>query len=72
MSDRLKSARVSAGFATATAAIEHHHWKASNYRDHESGKNSFNQKEAEVYARAYNVSAQWLLSGDKAISMEPK
>ena len=66
MNDRLKLARIAAGFDTATAAIERHYWNATLYRHHENGKSSFSRIEAKNYAYAYNVSADWLLFGDNS------
>ena len=66
MNDRLKLARIAAGFDTATAAIERHYWRAALYRHHENGKSSFSRIEAKNYAYAYNVSADWLLFGDNS------
>lgn len=64
MSDRLKHARMNAGYKTATAAINKLNWNGSTYRAHENGQNNFNVSHAEKYAKAYGVSAAWLLVGD--------
>ncbi len=65
MSARLKYARRSAGYRTAREAIEKFGWKASTYRAHENGQNQFRADEAKLYAAAYEVSAGWLLTGEK-------
>lgn len=64
MSDRLKKARVSAGFYKASDAINKFGWKASTYRAHESRQNQFDATTALSYARAYGVNAGWLLTGE--------
>ena len=64
MNDRLKQARIKAGFKTATAAIEKLKWNSRTYRAHENGQNNFNVIHAEKYAKAYGVTAAWLLVGD--------
>ncbi len=64
MSDRLKKARVSAGFYKASDAITKFGWKASTYRAHESRQNQFDAATALNYARAYGVNAGWLLTGE--------
>ena len=53
MNDRLKAARQSAGFRSATAAIEALHWPSSTYRAHENGQNNFKVEQAKIYADAY-------------------
>ncbi len=69
MSDRLKKARVSAGFYKASDAINKFGWKASTYRAHESRQNQFDASTALSYARAYNVNAGWLLTGEGDMSV---
>ncbi len=66
MHNRLRHARISAGFKTATDAIDHFHWRNSTYRAHENGQNKFSPDDSELYAEAYGVSAAWLLLGDAA------
>jgi hypothetical protein len=61
---RLRTARLSAGYISATKAIEHLHWKPSTYRAHENGQNNFNAKDAHKYSDAYGVSPSWLLFGE--------
>jgi DNA-binding XRE family transcriptional regulator len=64
MNQRLKHARIQAGFRSATAAIEHCGWNASTYRAHENGQNNYKIKDAKIYAEAYDVSPVWLLVGE--------
>jgi len=65
MNNRLREARIAAGFATATDAIEYCGWRGSTYRAHENGQNNFNVEYATLYAKAYGVSAAWLLIGEE-------
>jgi hypothetical protein len=64
MNERLRNARIAAGFASATDAIEYCKWKGSTYRAHENGQNNFNAEYATRYGKAYGVSASWLLLGE--------
>ena len=64
MNERLRHARIAAGFATATDAIEYCGWKGSTYRAHENGQNNFKVDDADRYGKAYGVSIAWLLIGD--------
>jgi hypothetical protein len=63
MHNRLKKARINAGYKSATAAIKACGWPNSTYRAHENGQNNFSVETAEIYAKAYGVSAAWLLVG---------
>jgi hypothetical protein len=72
MSDRLKQARVTAGFYKASDAIKKFGWKASTYRAHESQQNQFDAATALNYARAYGVNAGWLLTGEGEMSVRYK
>ena len=65
MNERLKKARLNAGFKTASAAIETLNWHSSTYRAHENGQNNFKVDNAKIYAEAYGVSASWLIMGDE-------
>ena len=64
MNERLRNARMAAGFVSATDAIEYCKWKGSTYRAHENGQNNFNVEYATKYGKAYGVSASWLLLGE--------
>ena len=65
MNERLKRARLNAGFKTASAAIEKLNWNSSTYRAHENGQNNFKVDNAKIYAEAYGVSPSWLMIGDE-------
>ena len=64
MNDRLRDARITAGFVSATDAIDYCGWKSSTYRAHENGQNNFKIEDASRYSKAYGVSTAWLLIGD--------
>lgn len=66
MADRLRQSRQAAGLTSARAAAMRHGWTISTYAAHENGQNDFDEKAAAKYARAYKVSAGWLLTGEKA------
>lgn len=59
--ERLRDARIKAGFKSAAAAAEAYGWNVSTYRHHENSTRGFGQDHAKSYARAFNVSAAWLL-----------
>ncbi len=63
MHERLKRARLAAGFSTATAAINKFGWKGSTYRAHENRQNQYDSETAKMYGRAYGVNPGWLLTG---------
>src|SRR6478609_1215837 len=59
---RLRAARVRAGFKTARAAAESLGIPYPTYTQHENGTRGL-QREAEVYVRRYKISLDWLLRG---------
>lgn len=62
--DRLRLARVGAGFISAAAAIRRFGWVKSTTYCHENGLRGLTRHEAKKYARAYSVSIDWLLTGE--------
>jgi phage repressor protein C with HTH and peptisase S24 domain len=70
MNVRLKSARMAAGYAKASQAVEKFKWNISTYRAHENGQNQYDAKTAAVYAEAFRTSAAWLLTGETASQNE--
>jgi phage repressor protein C with HTH and peptisase S24 domain len=64
MSERLKSARISAGFSSARSAAVKFGWTPSTYAAHENGQNDFDPDRAAIYGKAFKVSPGWLLTGD--------
>lgn len=68
LATRLREARRTASYKTATAAIDFFNWKNSIYRVHENGQNSYDAQQAMLYAKAYNCNESWLLIGDDGLS----
>lgn len=62
--DRLKLARARAGYREAKLAAEQYGWNYATYKSHESGGRGFRMPAAEVYAKAFGVSAAWLFTGE--------
>ena len=58
---RLKQARIAAGFATPTMAHRRFGWPVSTINAHENGQNNLRPPIAERYADAYGVRPEWLL-----------
>lgn len=67
MHERLKAARLAAGFYSATEAINKHGWRGSTYRAHENGQNQYDTVTARAYAAAFNTTASWLLTGEEPL-----
>lgn len=65
MSDRLRQARINAGYESATAAARAFGWEPAAYRHHENGTRAFDVDTAKRYAKAFKVKPGWLLSLDK-------
>ncbi len=64
MAERLRSARKTAGYDSAQAAIDAYGWQASAYRHHENGTRNFDPEWAKRYGRAFKVNPGWLLALD--------
>jgi len=60
---RLREMRISAGFASASEAARRFGWTDATYRHHENGTRNVPKPKAEVYARAFRVSPEWLMFG---------
>lgn len=61
--DRLRQARLSAGFSSAAAAARHFGWPGSTYGGHENGQRGIKQPDVAKYAEAFDVTPEWLFSG---------
>jgi hypothetical protein len=61
--ERLRIARLRAGYETAKDAAEALGLPVSTYLGHENGSRGYPAKKAEVYARKFKVREQWLLYG---------
>ncbi len=64
MGKRLQWAREKAGLVSKLAAAKRFGWKTSTYGAHENGQNDYDDKDAAKYAKAFKVSAGWLLTGE--------
>lgn len=63
IASRLRKARISAGHKTASEAANAIGVSVPTYLGHENGSRQIRQAPAERYARAFNVSLAWLLTG---------
>lgn len=61
--ERLRIARLRAGFETAKEAAVAMGFAVSTYLAHENGSRGYPAKKAAVYARKFKVREQWLLYG---------
>lgn len=58
--DRLRQARIAAGFERANDAAERFGWNINSYKSNENGNAPFSFKKAKGYAEAFSVRAEWL------------
>jgi hypothetical protein len=61
---RLKTARLDARFDSAADAARAFGWPMATYTQHENGRRPLSRQAAPKYAKAFRVSASWLLYGD--------
>lgn len=61
---RLKEARIAAGYKGPKDIAERLGWNANNYKAHEYGRNGFGISDAKRFAKAFGVSANWLMFGN--------
>jgi len=61
--ERLRIARMRAGYQTAKEAAEALGFPVSTYLAHENGSRGYPAKKAFTYARKFKVREQWLLYG---------
>lgn len=61
--DRLKAARVAAGYSSAAEAAEAMGLANATYTQHENGIRGIPKDKAPIYARRFKVSEEWLLYG---------
>ncbi len=66
-SDRLRDARIAAGYETAKDAAVAMGVPVSTYIGHENGTRGFPAKRAAQYARKFKVTEEWLLYGKKPV-----
>lgn len=63
IADRLREARIEAGYKTATDAAKAFGWNENSYRSSENGQRAPGRATAVKYARAFRVAVDWLLTG---------
>jgi transcriptional regulator with XRE-family HTH domain len=61
--DRLRRARIDAGFKGPVEAARRFGWSVDTYKSNENGNAPFSMKKARDYASAFGVEAQWLYDG---------
>lgn len=61
--ERLRIARLRAGYSSAKEAAEALGFKVSTYLGHENGSRGYPAPKAYTYARKFKVREQWLLYG---------
>jgi len=61
--ERLRIARLRAGYETGKDAAEALGFPVSTYLGHENGSRGYPAKKAAIYARKFKVREQWLLYG---------
>ena len=69
--DRLKQARIEAGFSSAAAAAKSFGWPIGTYGGHENGHRGIRTPTLTRYARAFGVDLAWLVAGDVASATRP-
>lgn len=70
--DRLRKARIAAGFKSAAAAADAQtpKWNKNSYSSNENGNAPFSFKTAQKYASAFGVRAEWLYTGQGPVNDE--
>jgi hypothetical protein len=63
VTERLRHARLRAGFNRRFAAVEKFGWSYPDYVAHECGQSDLSLQSAKQYARGFGVSVEWLLYG---------
>lgn len=71
MGDRLRKARMKAGYKSAAKAAAALGMPISTYSAHENGQNGFSAEWAQKYARRFGVTAAWLLVDETEPSRVP-
>ena len=67
--DRLRQARIAAGFERASDAATRFGWNENTYKSNENGNAPFSFRKAKEYAQAFGVRAEWLY--DETGPMQP-
>lgn len=61
--ERLRRARIAAGFKSASESARAFGWGDAGYRHHENGTRPISAGAASRYAKSFGVSEEWLLFG---------
>lgn len=61
--DRLRKARIAAGYRSMAQAVRRFSWSNATYKAHELGIRNMSATVAAHYARAYRVDPAWILYG---------
>lgn len=77
VAERLRIARIHAGFRTQQQAATHFGWKLPTYKTHEHSdrddrEGHLRSDVAVTYAKAYGISVAWLLTGEGEMIVKPK
>lgn len=64
--ERLKLARIRAHYRDGKHAADTHGWNYEAYKKHENGDRGISIERAEEYAKAFHVSASYILTGEVA------
>jgi SOS-response transcriptional repressor LexA len=62
--ERLRQARIAAGFQTIKAAADRHGFHRQNLADHEADRRGISVDNAAAYGKAFRVKPGWLLLGE--------
>ncbi len=63
MAERLRRARITAGFGRATEAVRKFGWNYSRYMNYENGGRAIPPKQAILFAAAYDISVDYIYFG---------
>lgn len=66
--DRLRKARIAAGFESASDAASRHGWSVNTFKSNENGNAPFSFRKAKEYGRAFGVRPEWLYDGSGAMN----
>lgn len=70
-SERLKAARIAAGFATTADAARAFGWNYATYSAHENGWRGLTRDNVQRYAKHFRVTVEWLLYGTGDSARKP-
>lgn len=68
--DRLRDARIAAGFSSIAEAARRKNLHKQNLADQEAGRRGIGAEHAQQYGRAFNVRPEWLLFGVESDRLE--